>query len=128
MWSMPTMALLTAPFFLVEIRGYSKLYENIEDYGKFYLFFQFPLFLIFTDGLIYLIHRALHSPFLYRRLHKPHHKWIMPTPFASHAFHPVDGWSQSLPYHFFPFIFPLHKVAYIGLFSFINIWTVLIRK
>ena len=51
----------------------------------------------------------------------------MPTPFASHAFHPLDGFSQSVPYHMFPFIFPLQKFASVALFAFINIWTVLIR-
>jgi Delta7-sterol 5-desaturase len=51
----------------------------------------------------------------------------MPTPFASHAFHPVDGWAQSVPYHVFPFVMPLQKFAYIILFVFINIWTVMIH-
>lgn len=52
----------------------------------------------------------------------------MPTPFASHAFHPIDGFAQSVPYHLFPFIFPLQKLAYVALFMFINFWTVLIRE
>ncbi|KAK4978453.1 hypothetical protein LTR28_005531 [Elasticomyces elasticus] len=51
----------------------------------------------------------------------------MPTPFASHAFHWLDGYAQSVPYHVFPFIFPLQKFAYVALFMFINIWTVLIH-
>lgn len=43
-------------------------------------------------------------------LHKQHHIFKIPTPFASHAFHPLDGFLQSLPYHLYPFIFPLNKV------------------
>ncbi|CUS12236.1 unnamed protein product [Tuber aestivum] len=127
MCSLPVMAVFTAPFFLAEVRGYSKLYADVELYGKWYLWFQFPLFLMFTDFWIYLIHRGLHHKSIYKTIHKPHHKWIMPTPFASHAFHPVDGFSQSIPYHVFPFIFPLHKFAYIGLFIFINVWTIMIH-
>jgi len=88
---------------------------------------QFPLFLMFTDCGIYWIHRGLHHPAIYKRLHKPHHKWIMPTPYASHAFHPFDGFAQSVPYHVFPFILPLHKFSYLVLFTFINIWTVMIH-
>ena len=128
MTSLPTMALFTAVFFLAEVRGYSKLYLDVSVHGWGYFFFQFPLFLLFTDCGVYFIHRYLHHPILYRRLHKLHHRWIVPTPFASHAFHPVDGFSQSLPYHFFPFIFPLQKYAYVALFVFVNIWTILIRK
>lgn len=127
MWSIPIMAIFTAPFFTFEVRGYSYLYQNVEDYGKVYMWLQFPLFLMFTDFWIYLIHRGLHHPRIYKTLHKPHHKWIMPTPYASHAFHPLDGFLQSVPYHIFPFIFPLQKFAYIGLFMFINIWTIMIH-
>jgi lathosterol oxidase len=124
----PIMALLTAPWFLLEIRGYSKLYDAADDGpGSWYNFAQFPLFICFTDFFIYWIHRGLHHPLVYRRLHKPHHKWIMPTPYASHAFHPLDGYAQSIPYHVFPFLFPLQKFAYVGLFVFISIWTILIH-
>lgn len=123
--AMPAMALLTAPFFLAEVRGYSKLYHALSD-APFtgYTLFSVPLFILFTDFFIYWIHRSLHHPLLYKRLHKPHHKWVVPTPFASHAFHPLDGWSQSLPYHIFPLLFPLHKLVYLGLFGFVNFWTV----
>lgn len=104
-------------------------------------------YLVFTDYGIYWIHRWEHHPICYRWLHKPHHKWIgelglslsflrvttyarattVPTPFASHAFHPLDGYFQSLPYHIFIFIFPLHKKLYLVLFVLINFWTILVR-
>ncbi|KAB8213109.1 hypothetical protein BDV33DRAFT_82468 [Aspergillus novoparasiticus] len=128
MGSMPIMSLLTAPFLVAEVRGYAKLYDGFSDEPfPYYSIIQFPLFIAFTDFCIYWIHRGLHHPLIYKSLHKPHHKWIMPSPFASHAFHPLDGWSQSVPYHVFPFIFPLQKVAYVFLFGFINLWTVLIH-
>ena len=125
---MPGMALLTAACFAAEVKGYAKFYDT-PDEAPFYAYnyLQFPLFILFTDCLIYFIHRGLHHPRVYKTLHKAHHKWIMPTPFASHAFHPIDGFAQSLPYHIFPFIFPLQKFAYIALFGFINIWTIMIH-
>ncbi|KAJ5570347.1 uncharacterized protein N7459_009777 [Penicillium hispanicum] len=128
MSAMPPMALLTAPFFVLEVRGYAKLYDSVADEPfPYYSILQFPLFICFTDFFIYWIHRGLHHPRIYKTLHKPHHKWIMPSPYASHAFHPLDGWSQSVPYHVFPFIFPLQKLAYVFLFAFINLWTVFIH-
>ncbi|RHZ67469.1 hypothetical protein CDV55_107402 [Aspergillus turcosus] len=128
MQSMPIMSLLTAPFLVAEVRGYAKLYDTFdEEPFPYYSILQFPLFIAFTDFCIYWIHRGLHHPLIYKTLHKPHHKWIMPSPFASHAFHPLDGWSQSVPYHVFPFIFPLQKLAYVFLFGFINLWTVMIH-
>ncbi|KXG50033.1 Fatty acid hydroxylase [Penicillium griseofulvum] len=126
--AIPVMALLTVPFFLAEIRGWSKLYDFTTDSPFFgYTLLQYPLFICFTDSGIYWIHRALHHPRIYRWLHKPHHRWAVPTPFASYAFHPLDGWSQSLPYHIYPLIFPLQKGAYMGLFIFVTMWTVLIH-
>jgi lathosterol oxidase len=127
-YALPVMALGTAPLFLLEVRGYAKLYDKLEDAPfMWYNFLQLPLFIMFTDFCIYWIHRYLHHPLIYKHLHKPHHKWIMPTPYASHAFHPMDGYAQGLPYHIFPFLFPLQKFAYVFLFIFINVWTVLIH-
>jgi sterol desaturase/sphingolipid hydroxylase (fatty acid hydroxylase superfamily) len=44
------------------------------------------------------------SKLLYAKIHKPHHLWKLPTPFASHAFHPCDGVAQSMPYSPNPFV------------------------
>lgn len=82
---------------------------------------------MFTDACIYWIHRFLHHKTIYKYIHKDHHKWKVPTPFASHAFHPLDGFLQSCPYHIYPFLFPLHKWTYLCLFVFVNIWTVSIH-
>jgi len=51
----------------------------------------------------------------------------VPTPFASHAFHPLDGYLQSVPYHLFIFLFPLHRWLYLALFVFVNFWSILVR-
>lgn len=127
--SIPIMSALTVPFFLAEVRGWSKLYDFPSQAPfSWWTLLQYPAFILFTDSGIYWIHRWEHHPRFYRWLHKPHHKWVVPTPFASYAFHPLDGWAQSLPYHVFPFVFPLQKVAYLGLFVFVTIWTVLIRE
>ncbi|KAI0840620.1 C-5 sterol desaturase [Hypoxylon sp. FL0890] len=126
--SMPIMSALTVPFWLLDVRGFTRLYNTPADGpGLWYEILQYPFFILFTDACIYLIHRGLHHPLIYKHLHKPHHKWIMPTPYASHAFHPVDGWAQSLPYHIFPLLFPLNKFASVGLFVFVNFWTIMIH-
>lgn len=125
--AIPQMVLMTLPFFMLEINGYSRLYGDLKfDNWKITLF-QVATFILFTDCGIYFIHRWLHIPWIYKILHKPHHKWIVCTPFASHAFHPVDGFAQSLPYHIYPLLFPLHKVLYLFLFAGVNFWTVMIH-
>ncbi|KAH8112003.1 fatty acid hydroxylase [Phellopilus nigrolimitatus] len=123
----PGMILLTLPWFQGEVMGYSKLYNDVNAYGWGYFFFSIIWFLLFTDYCIYWIHRWLHLPWLYKRLHKPHHKWIVPTPFSSHAFHPVDGYAQSVPYHLFVFIFPMQRHLYLFLFVAVNFWSIFIH-
>lgn len=58
---------------------------------------------------------------------KANRVFLVPTPFASHAFHPVDGYFQSVPYHLFVFIFPLHRMVYLGLFVAVNFWSIFVR-
>ena len=116
----PWIDLFTLPWFIGEVRGHSKLYSNIGDYGWTYLAASVVGFLFFTDFCIYWVHRLEHHPRIYKYIHKPHHKWIsessltnyeppirvcladlprlVPTPWAALAFHPVDGYAQSLPY------------------------------
>jgi len=130
--AIPVMGLLTAPIVVLECQGYSRLYgpgtpHGYSDYGHTYTVVTALIFLLFTDACIYWIHRALHYGWIYQTLHKDHHKWKHPTPFASHAFHPVDGWVQSVPYHIFAFFVPMHKLVFLGLFIFVNIWTVSIH-
>ncbi|GAA5889540.1 hypothetical protein JCM6882_007063 [Rhodosporidiobolus microsporus] len=132
----PMLDLLTLPWFVGDVRGHSMMYDTIAE-GPFgtwggvwpwlYMAGASVVFLLFTDFCIYWAHRWLHIPFIYKRLHKPHHKWIIPTPFASHAFHPVDGYIQSVPYHLACYLFPLHKYLFIGLFSFVNLWSIFIH-
>ncbi|KAI9496331.1 hypothetical protein BDB00DRAFT_809983 [Zychaea mexicana] len=127
--AIPGFALLTVPWFWGEIKGYSLLYEGtpatLLEWA--YLALTVPLFLLFTDCGIYWVHRYLHHPLLYKHLHKPHHKWLIPTPYSAYAFHPLDGYFQSIPYHLFVYIVPMHKWLYMSMFMFVNIWTILIH-
>lgn len=130
MTSIPLMALPSALIFVAEVRGYSKLYDTF-DYaglnGYVLTLLTIPFYLLFTDAGIYWIHRILHWPAFYGPIHKLHHRWIVCSPFASHAFHPLDGFLQSVPYHIYVFLFPINKVLYMAMFLFVNMWTVSIH-
>ncbi|XP_029527791.1 lathosterol oxidase-like [Oncorhynchus nerka] len=129
MTSLPIISIPTVVLFFIEVKGYSKLYDNVEESPMDWPFVLFSIifFVLFTDGCIYWIHRFLHHRCIYKHFHKKHHVLKIPTPFASHAFHPLDGFLSSLPYHVYPFLFPLHKVLYLALYIFVNIWTVSIH-
>ncbi|KAI0240652.1 Lathosterol oxidase [Lamellibrachia satsuma] len=127
--SIPFMGLPTAALFLLEVRGYSRLYDSVDEarFGWWSIAGTLLTFIMFTDFIIYWIHRWLHHPLIYKNIHKPHHQWKVPSPFASHAFHPLDGFAQSLPYHIYVFLFPMHKFVYLLLYVLVNMWTVSIH-
>jgi len=125
--SFPLLSLVTILWFFGEVRGYSKLYHNVSDYGWPYFIFSILFFIAFTDCGVYWIHRFEHHPSMYWWLHKQHHTWKVSTPFASFAFHPLDGYFQSIPYHVFVYLFPFNSWAYLIAFVLIQMWTVSIH-
>lgn len=125
--SIPFMAVLMMPAAVFSHRGYSKVYYNISDYGWAYFFLSPVLFFAFTDFMVYCFHRGLHHPIIYKHVHKLHHTYKFTTPFSSHAFNPVDGFGQGVPYYIFVYLFPLHNVLFMCLFVMVNFWTISIH-
>jgi lathosterol oxidase len=127
--SIPVMSILMAPFSMLVQRGHTRVYHHVHDMpgGWLYLIFSIFAFLFLTDMMIYFIHRGLHTPWMYQRFHKPHHTYRFTTPFSSHAFHPVDGWAQGVPYYLVTLILPIHGTLLTILFIFVNFWTISIH-
>ena len=128
MTSIPLLAILHIPVFLLQIRGYTKLYNPGDGPGIWYEIFQVPFFLLFTETTYYWTHRALHSPLLYKRMHKSHHKWVFATPFAGFAFHPLDGFLQGSPFTLFTHLFPMNTRTYTFFFTFNAFYTTILHE
>ncbi|KAL9658787.1 hypothetical protein ABK040_005941 [Willaertia magna] len=126
--AIPGLALLTVPFLQGELHGYSQLYWEAENDPWWYYVIVTIGFILFTDTGIYWIHRWEHTfPLIYKYVHKPHHKWLVTTPFAAFAFHPVDGWAQALPYHFYVYLVPMQTKLYLFLFIAVQCWSISIH-
>lgn len=123
LWSLFIMAGMTAPLELLMMNGYGQVYHSIDDYGMAYFILSPFLFIIFTDSLIYWIHRGLHWGPVYK-LHKLHHRFKETTPFSAFSFHPIDGWAQGLPYHLFVLFFPMHSILYTISVALVGLWTI----
>lgn len=79
----PIIDLLMLPWFVAEVRGHSKMYDRVDEFGKYgwaYVAASAALFLFFTDISIYWVHRLEHHPRIYKHIHKAHHKWISESP------------------------------------------------
>jgi lathosterol oxidase len=127
LYSITGNALLMLPIEWLILRGQSRIYEDVALFGWVYLSLSVAFVLVITETLIYWIHRGLHLPFLFRRLHAYHHRFREPTPLAGVAFHPLDSFSQALPYHLCVFLLPLHSWVYHGFVVLVTVWAVLIH-
>lgn len=69
---MPVIDIFTLPWFIGEIRGYSKLYDYPSEIkgGWWYMAISAIGYLTFCDVLIYWIHRLEHHPRIYKYVHK----------------------------------------------------------
>lgn len=127
--SIPFMSCLMMPAAVFSHRGYSKMYYQIteETGGWREIVISTILFFGFTDCLVYIFHRGLHHPVIYKHVHKLHHTYKYTTPFSSHAFNPCDGFGQGVSYYLFTFLYPVHHIQFIILFLFVNFWTISIH-
>ena len=62
------------------------------DFGQHPTYCVVLLFLVplFREAHFYLVHRLIHWPPLYRRVHRLHHKNVNPGPWSGLAMHPVE--------------------------------------
>ncbi|XP_060068058.1 uncharacterized protein LOC132548235 [Ylistrum balloti] len=93
--------------------GYSKMYYGLSDYGWSYLPFSAFAMFLYNDCLAYYLHRLFHYPFLYRHIHKVHHRYHQPTAFSAVAMHPAEfvlyqGYLAAIP-----FMVPIHPAVYV---------------
>ncbi len=57
-----------------------------RDHSLAYLVMMFCLIVLAHDAYFYWTHRAMHTRWLYRRIHRHHHKSVTPTPWTAYSF------------------------------------------
>jgi Delta7-sterol 5-desaturase len=117
--------------FLVE-GGYTKVYFTIDEVGGWIPFTLYTiLYFSFVEIGIYWMHRTLHTnKWLYKHVHLMHHQYNKPetlTPWASIAFHPLDGMLQACPYVVCLFLVPCHYLTHVLMLFFTAVWATYIH-
>lgn len=85
--SSPISALLQ---YLLYNEYYGYMYYQWDEYGILYLSLSGLLFVFLMDTAIYWLHRLLHLPYLYKKIHYIHHQYHPITSYAASALDPVD--------------------------------------
>jgi len=108
-------------------KGMTKKYDLIADFGTPYFLFSIILMIVLHDAYFYWTHRLIHHPALFPYVHRTHHKFKTPTPWASFAFHP---WEAVISLGIVPliiFTIPFHQGALVCFISFMVLNNVLIH-
>ncbi len=103
--------LLGVGIYALNLRGLTKIYTDIPEYGWGYLVFSFFLLTLIHDTYFYWMHRLIHLPKLFPVFHKVHHIANNPTPWASLCFHPLEALLEIGIVPLTVLIIPLHPMV-----------------
>jgi Delta7-sterol 5-desaturase len=100
---------------------YTQFYRDISAHGIGWLVLSVPLTLLVHDTYFYWMHRLMHHPKLYKKVHLVHHKSVNPSPWAAYAFHPSEAFIEAGIIPVLLFLMPLHPVSFLS-FVTIMLW------
>ena len=96
------------------LRPYNFIYMEIDQHSFTYYLGSFVVLFFFHDAYFYFIHRLMHHPTLFKRVHLVHHKSTNPSPWTAYAFHPLEALLEGAVIPLMTFIIPVH-ISVIGM-------------
>jgi sterol desaturase/sphingolipid hydroxylase (fatty acid hydroxylase superfamily) len=88
--------------------GHMEIYGHADAHGRWWLWLSLPALIVWHDLFFYWTHRALHTGWLFRHVHRVHHRSHHPSPWAAYAFHPVEAFINGLVVPLALLVVPLH--------------------
>jgi len=110
MFSVIIFAAYPAAMLLSPFRKYTLYYSKIHDHSLLWFWLAIPLMFFLHDTYFYWVHRLMHHPKVFRRVHLVHHQSTNPSPFAALAFHPFEAVLEAAVFGMFLMIMPLHPI------------------
>lgn len=89
------------------------LYSCVHEHSLLYHALSYPIFFLWVEFYAYWMHRLHHTRFIYKRIHKQHHRYVAPTPFSAYAMHPLEFVSFVVGPMSIIYMLPLHLVPVI---------------
>ena len=87
--------------------GINALIPIPSEYGKLFFWASFPLLVFTHDFYFYWMHRLLHTPWFYKKIHYVHHQSKNPTPLTALSFHFVESVFQLGFFMFMSVLLPI---------------------
>lgn len=118
--------LLTGTFaYFVYTHGISALYFEVDDYGWGYTVLSTVLMFVALEAAAYYTHRFLHGKWIFKYVHRWHHRIVAPTPFITVTMHPVEFTLLQITAFLPVFFLPVHVVAFAGLLVYVLVFNLM---
>lgn len=98
-------------FYKTSLKSYTQIYNSLSDYPIWWMPVSIFLALILHDTYFYWMHRTVHHPKIYGRVHAVHHKSINPSPWASYSFHFYEAVLEALIAPIIFLLIPMHPLS-----------------
>ncbi len=124
MWSTLTslfFALAGAGIVVLWQKGYTAIYQDIGQFGWWWLPISFLIAALIHETYYYWLHRWMHRPKVYRLIHKVHHDSHITSPWTSFSFHPGEGILQSVIIPVVILFLPMHYWTIVALLTFMTL-------
>jgi sterol desaturase/sphingolipid hydroxylase (fatty acid hydroxylase superfamily) len=102
---------VNAAIFGLGLNAAMRVYFHFGDFPLWWFWLSIPAMLLLHDSFFYWLHRAMHHPWLFARVHRVHHLSVFPTAFAAYSFHPWEALGEALIVTAILYIIPVHPLA-----------------
>ena len=93
------------------LREYTQVYYDLAAFPLLWIPLSIVIALIIHDTYFYWMHRSVHHPKIYKRVHLLHHKSVNPSPWASYSFHFYEGVLEALIAPIILVLVPMHPLS-----------------
>ncbi|WP_420438239.1 sterol desaturase family protein [Candidatus Poriferisodalis sp.] len=101
------------------------IYTDVAGWGGWaYTLGSTVVLFLLTDYIAYLVHRTLHTRFLFRHLHRFHHRFVATTPYVTFALHPVELLILQAATLAPMLVIPFHAVSIVGVLLYIVVFNI----
>ena len=123
--SVAIFSVLLTGLWVLDQFGLTALYWDVETHGALWFLGQIVVLALVHDSYYYWAHRFMHHPKVFRHVHKLHHGFHNPTPFASYAFHPLEAIIEVAWIAPLVLVMPIHPAALAGYVVFLTVLNVI---
>ncbi|MDZ7825126.1 MAG: sterol desaturase family protein [Gammaproteobacteria bacterium] len=110
---------------MVDRLGFTAVYWDPAEYGWGWFVASIGVMALIHDSYYYWAHRLMHHPKVFRHVHKLHHGFHNPTPYASYAFHPWEAIIEVAWVAPVALLMPVHPAAFACYVVFLTVLNVI---